>query len=189
MSLDEKIRAYTQLRLSEDDCAAFEKQMAKDPALRAEVAAITAMNNVFSHEDDASPKNGWARLSKRIDAETQGAANDNRPIRISLLQAACIAAIAVIGWQVVGVPLLTKQQATYVTVSAESSEASVQVVFNATASLSEVTETLDDLQGQIVDGPSALGVYIVEFSDVDARDTAFLALSKREDIALEVLKN
>lgn len=187
--MDDRIRAYTQSRLSEEERTAFEDEMKTDTALRAEVAAISAVQKAFSQGSDDLPENGWARLSKQIDAEGQSAANDNLPFRLSLFQAACIAVTAVLGWEVVGATFLSNEPASYATASAENSGPTVQIVFNSTVVFSDVTDVLSDLQGRIVDGPSALGLYVVSFPDITTRDAAFLALSERVDLTSEVLKN
>lgn len=189
MTIDDKIRAYAHSRLSQEERAAFESEMANDPALHAEVSAITAVQAALGQDVDDMPGHGWARLSDKIDAQGFHAANDNSFFRWSLLQAACIAVAAVLGWQVIGSALLSPEPATYTTASAEAAGPSVQIVFSSMAVMSDVSETLVGLDGRIVDGPSALGLYVVEFPDVATRDAAFAAMNARTDIVSEILKN
>lgn len=189
MASDDKIRAYANARLSQDERDAFESEMAGDASLRAEVAALTAAQKVFANDTHDMPKHGWARLSDRIDAQDPRAANDNRPFRFSLLQAACIAVTAILGWELVGSTLLSNEPATYTTASAEVAGPALQVVFSSDAAVSGITEVLADLNGSIVDGPSALGLYVVAFPDDATRDAAFDALGQRSDIVSEVLKD
>ncbi|MGJ8610041.1 MAG: hypothetical protein ACSHWY_03030 [Octadecabacter sp.] len=189
MTIDKKIQAYTHCRLCKEERAAFEREMAKNPALRAEVIAITAVQTSMAQGADDLPEHGWDRLSDSIDAQEPAAANDNRPVRFSLLQAVGIAVVTAFGWQVIGATILSNGPAFYTTVSVANGDPLLQVVFSSTALLSDVTETLVELDGRIVDGPSVFGLYAVAFADTSARDAAFAALSERPDFISEVTAN
>ncbi|MEO1687651.1 MAG: hypothetical protein AAFU61_07080 [Pseudomonadota bacterium] len=110
------------------------------------------------------------------------AANDDRPWRPSLAQAAGIAILAVGLWQATVVPLLRPLDEGYRTVGEAAETASLQVLFRADAPLGEVSALLRDLDARVVDGPGALGLWRLSFEGTAARDAAAEALGARPDL-------
>ena len=185
MDRDDRLTAYLQGRLDPEARAAFEREVQADPALAAEVAALRDARARFAEEAEAAADRreaGWRRLSAAIAPAAPAAANENRPLRLSLVQAAAVALVAVGLWQVAAVPLLSPDDAAYRTVSEAPDAISLQIVFRADAPLGEVADLLRRLGGTVQDGPGALGVWRVAFADAQARDDAAAALADQSDL-------
>lgn len=190
MDREEKVLAYVQGRMSADDKTAFETEIAGDTSLSAEIAALKAARKAFSEIDALDMPDvdaGWAKVSASIAADIPEAANQNRGIRLSLAQAAGIAIAAVALWQVLAVPMIGGDEATFVPAGIEADAPILQVVFRDDATLGEVTELLGALDGVIVSGPGALGLYRVAFVDEAARAAARDALAERADLIAELM--
>lgn len=175
--------------MSPHDRLAFEVEMSNDPELRAHVAAMAAVRGVFAEDRADTPSGGWNDLSDRIDAEATHAANYNRRYQFSILQVASIALAATIGWQLVEDTIFTQDGNAFQTAAAADFGPALQIFFAADAAQSDVTLLLKELNGRIVDGPSAMGLYVVVFESEGERDAAFSVLETRTDITEEVLKN
>ncbi len=183
MDREERLLAYMQDKLDAADRAAFEVEITADPALAAEVAALKAVRQEFDAETVAGARAaGWERLSAAIASQRPVATNDNRPYRLSLWQAAAAAVVAVLMWQVAAVPLLQEDPATYRTVTETVAGPGLQVIFAEDAPAGEIAAVLREVGGTVTDGPSALGIWRVSFSDAEGRDAAMAALSARTDI-------
>jgi len=159
---DDEMLNYVQNRLTGDRRAAFEAEMQTDPQLASEVKVMQAVR-----------------------VELSPPANDNRaPIR-QLFQMASAAVLAVGVWHF-GVAPSLNSGGPYETVSEEAGGPVLQVVFAGTASLGDVTALLEQFEGQIIAGPTALGVYRVEFADTALRDAALTELAERSDLVSDV---
>ena len=90
--------------------------------------------------------------------------------------------VAVLMWQVAAVPLLQEDPATYRTVTETVAGPGLQVIFAEDAPAGEIAAVLREVGGTVTDGPSALGIWRVSFSDAEDRDAAMAALSARTDI-------
>ncbi len=185
MDRDDEMLNYVQNRLSSDRRAAFEAHMKTDPQLASEVKMMQAVRVELSQEGEAlEGASGWERLSSSIDA-SRAPANDNRaPIR-QLFQMAAAAVLAVGVWHF-GVAPSLNGGGPYETVSEVAGGPLLQVVFAGNAPLGEVTALLDQFEGQIIAGPTALGGYRVEFADTALRDAALAALTERRDLVRDV---
>lgn len=187
MDRDDKILKYVQDRLNAQERAAFEVEIAGDADLSAQIAALTGARTAMVPGDTPDVATGWSRLSAQIDAERSSPANDNRPILLSLLQVACIAVASVLLWQIVVSPLLNDRQGIYAPASVEAEGPQLQVIFAETATFGDVSSLLNALDGTIVSGPGALGLYRISFVDEAARTAAQEALAGRSDLVANVL--
>lgn len=188
MDREDRLLAYMQGRLDATDRAAFESEIATDPALAAEVATLDGARQAFAAETGAGDRDAaWQRLSAAIASRQPVATNDNRPVRLSLWQAAAVAAVAVLTWQVAAVPLFQQDPATYRTVTETSAGPGLQVIFAEDAPAGEIAAILREVGGTVTDGPGALGIWRVSFADTQARDAAMTALAARTDIIERVL--
>lgn len=184
MDREDRLLAYMQNRMSPDDKGRFETEMASDRSLAAEVSAMRAVRSELAEEDGLPDTDaGWARLSAALDAEGTQPANLNRPIRISLLQAAALVVASVLLWQVAIAPNLTGLgESGYETVTEERTGPVLQVIFTADASMGEISALLRMHGGTLLDGPSALGLYRIGFPDAAQRTAARDALTGRPDL-------
>jgi hypothetical protein len=134
---------------------------------------------------------GWAKLSKSIDQETLQpsasplAANDNFKMWkvatfalafVTLLQAAFI---------FTPVQPTQPQEPIYVPVTQEALFA-VQVIFVDTTTSVKIRNLLNEIDGEIVSGPSALGLYDVQFSSEELRRAGLELLREQPDIIKSV---
>ena len=187
MDQDDMILAYIQGRMSQQESDRFEHNIRQDTALAAEVAALQAARVAMEDASQDMPKDGWARLSTAIDGTTRAPANDNRALRLTLLQAACVAVLSIASWQVLQTTVFQPRDMGFAPASAPATDIGLQVIFAADARQGDVTELLDQLGATIKEGPSAMGLYHLEFIDDAARSTALEVLRNRRDIAVEVL--
>lgn len=188
MDREDRLLAYLQNRLPADDVQRFEAEIAADQGLAAEVAALRAVRAELADQDKAQdPDAGWTRLSAALDKESDQPANLNRPIKLSLLQAAGLVFASVLLWQFAVVPNLEDPVGPgYETVSEAPAGPVLQVIFQGDASIGEISALLRAHDGTVLDGPSALGLYRIEFPDPAQREAASTALADRPDLAVSV---
>ncbi len=190
MDREERLIAYMQDRLSLPERDAFEAELQTDPALAAEVDVLRAVRTELAHEHEpGDAAAGWSRLSAAIDAGQPAVANENRPPRLSLWQAAAVVAAAVFLWEAAVAPSLGfLEQRGYETVSEGATSPVLQVIFKEAAPVGEIAAVLQELEGNFADGPSALGVYRLSFADSNRRDAARDMLAARKDLVEVVLE-
>ena len=85
-------------------------------------------------------------------------------------------------WQFAIAPRIGPTPSGFETASEQSGEFTLQVKFRNSASIGEVIALLEPLDAKIADGPSALGILRLSFSDEQARNQALDALNKRAEI-------
>ncbi|WP_121063346.1 hypothetical protein [Chachezhania antarctica] len=179
MDQDDRLIDYMQGRLSEEERVAFEAEMARTPALEAEVTALRAAASELGRAQvpDGARAAGWDRLSAAIDAErVPQPANTNRPL--TLLKVACIIGATVAVWQFGVVPKLPGQGPGYVTVTEEAeARHALRVAFAEDVALADLTALLQRIGARITEGPGAIGLYTLSFDDEAARDAAEAALA------------
>lgn len=179
MDRDDTLLAYLQGKLTPEDRARFEAEMAADPALAAEVEVMRAVRtNLSDAPQHAQADAVWDRLSAAIGTPPQ-AANQNRPYLRRLAGYAAVAVLAVVCWQVALVPLIGDVAPVYRTASEDGAGFPLQVRFADGATMSEITALLSDLDGTITDGPGALGLLRLSFPDEDRQQRALEALRGR----------
>jgi len=188
MSLDETVLAYVQGSLPDSDRLEFEATLEQDKNLAAEVAALFAARRVMGETADDIPSRGWERLSERIDQISPPVANTNRPIWLPVAQAACIAVLSIVGWQVFESTVRPNEDAVYLPASDVQGAHVLQVTFAAQATVGDITKLLSELGATIIEGPSAIGLYRLGFVDGPARDAASTVLQSRDDLANSVFR-
>lgn len=178
--------AYLQGRLSDEDRIVFEADIARDADLAAEVAILRGVKIAMAPQDVPDKSEGWRRISEAIDQETFQPANQNRPIRLSLLQTAASVFLAVFLWQALAVPYLTP--GSYFSPASESAPAPVlQLVFVEDAAISDISALLKTLEASIISGPGALGIYRIAFADEDSLRSAKNILETHKDLVARAL--
>ena len=115
-------------------------------------------------------------LSNAITAEQAPvAANDNS--RIWKYAAAALAIVAALQTAVLIQPSTQAPAEIYVTASAnDANTPAVNVIFQPSAPAEALTRVLKQVDGEIIAGPSAIGLYTVAFETETARDDALAAL-------------
>ncbi len=187
MERDDAILDYLQGRLAPEDQKAFERSMAQDTALAAEVDVMRAVRaEMASGPQHEQADAVWDRLSAAMDGHAQPA-NDNRRPALALLKYAAVAMIAVGAWHFTVVPRVATTQDEFRAASERSTDFILQVKFAPSATLKEVGDVLGPLGGTISDGPTALGVVRVSFVDGGSRDAARDALSAMDGLVELVL--
>lgn len=191
MDSDDLTRDYLQNRLSPEARAAFEARMEADPALKAEIAALSAAAaELGGRTPPAGAKEaGWARLSASIEAErTPAPANSNRPM--TLLRYAAVAAASVALWHFAAGPALLGGGGTqsYVPASVSHAAPALRVTFAAGASMADATALLQSLGAEVSGGPGALGLYTLSFADEAALEAARTALEGRPDLVAAIAR-
>lgn len=184
MDRDDRIIAFLQGTLDESSARNLEADIANDPALAAEVAALRGVRNVLSEETYPSQRErGWERLSATLESEARPVANDNRPIRFALWQVAATVAGAVLLWQATVVPVLSPDNAgDYVPVSEAVDGPVLQVAFTANATMAEISALLAEVDGTITAGPGSIGIYHVTFASAEALERGRRSLEERTDL-------
>lgn len=188
MDRDDRLLAYMQNRLSPAARVAFEDELARDPGLRAEHAAMRAAADALGATPvpEGARSAGWARLSDSIEADrAPRAANDNRGL--ALLKVAGIVAATVVVWQFAVVPQLPgPETGGFVPASEVVTTPTLLVAFTDDATLVEITALLRETGAKLVDGPSALGLYTLGFTDAAALEAAEAALGARPELVITV---
>ncbi len=181
-------------RLSDEEAARLSEAIAADPMLEAEHRLIAALGETDTARHAFPGELGFARLSKAIDRETQ---RGREPVRvwrraIPAWQAVAGIVFAIFAWQLVATSLLVDRSEPpqrYTTATGPAGPrdggARARVAFVPEASEASVRALLREAGARIVDGPNALGFYVLAFDDTDARDAALRHFADaRETVAL-----
>jgi len=177
---------------------AIESEAATSPDLAARLAAIRGIHGVLSADANASAPGalGWARLSRDLDRT--GAGKGTRRAfpsrlrgwgRLAPFQMAAAAALSVVAWQGLVVPLLAPPGEApdgYVTASerpaGQGADSVASVIFRPDARAGDIEPLLRESGARILDGPSALGLYRIGFADPGSRATGVETLREAEKI-------
>jgi hypothetical protein len=115
------------------------------------------------------------------------------PKQFSRWQVAAVAAIAVAVWSAVAGPLVSRNAQPdegYVMASERPAHPfSAQATFIPTVQESAIREALRSVNAEIVEGPSALGVYVLAFKDAEALNSGVEALRARTGVFESVQAN
>lgn len=182
MDRDDEILDYVQNRLPPVGREQFEKAMAKDKSLAAEVDLMRSVRAELkagpTHKNEDAV---WDKLSATIDPAPQHA-NENRRPWLQVLQYATVAVVAVATWQFAVVPRISVMPGEFRAASEQSGDFVVQVKFIESATIGEITDLLRPLNGTITDGPSALGLVRVSFKEQAMQKEALQVLNSRTDL-------
>lgn len=178
---------YVNGTLPEDDRRRIERLIQQSPEMRAEVHWL---QSVRQHMRDAVPSHagdaGLTRLRALIQAEQSGAVTplSARKARPWLNWPLPMALAATFVFSVVVTFYLPSREGTLEPLSGQSATAStviVQVTFKASAPEGEIHQLISSVQGEIVSGPGALGVYSLRVQRARA-EQALAALRARKDL-------
>lgn len=172
---DEALVGYVRGRLPEAEAARIDRLAAENPTVAAEIALTRGLAaDVDTEAERQGPGAlGWARIAQALDKTEAPVRRRHWPI----WQMAAAAVAAVVVWQFAAVPLLPGPEPGYSPVS-EGSGAGFEVVvaFAPKATEAEVRALLRAVDGEMVGGPSAVGLWRVGFADAAARDAALTRL-------------
>ncbi|MEM7640351.1 MAG: hypothetical protein AAF269_14955 [Pseudomonadota bacterium] len=187
-ALSELVLEYARGSASVDVRAAIEARLPEDPKLADEIAYLQGLHRAVSplRTERAADEFGWKRLSNAISAEqVPVAANDNS--HIWKYAAAALAIVAALQTAVLIQPSTQAPAETYVTASAtDANTPAVNVVFQPSATAEALTRVLKEVNGEIIAGPSAIGLYTVAFETETTRDDALAALEAETDLVESV---
>lgn len=172
MDRDDKILEYLQDRLAPEERKQFEKDMAGDGSLSAEVNVMRSVRAQLSSGPRLENADAvWSRLSANL-GPTPRPANENRGPLVQLLKYAAVATIAVAAWQLTIAPQTGGVTGGFSTASERSDAFVLQVKFAQDVTIADIATLLLPLEGTITDGPSALGLVRVSFGNAEARQQA-----------------
>lgn len=194
-NLDDKISlmipSYLNGTLSDAETQEVDNYAAQNPDVAADIEFQRKLKEAVKPADtDFVPGElGWAKLSKAMQEAETLAANDN-PKRPKFWQvAAAILAVAVIGQAgMIGTMMSgEKSDAKYVTVSETPVlDDTIKLSFKSDITAKEMTDILTGIKGNIISGPSALGLYEVAFKSESECSDAVSALKAELD-AIETI--
>jgi len=187
-ALNELVLEYARGTASDQVKTAIETRLPEDPKMADEVAYLKSLHRAVSplKQDRTADELGWKRLSKAIEAELLPvAANDNS--RVWKYAAAALAIVAALQTALLVQPTQQAPAEIYVTASANDADTpAVNVIFRSTATAEALTNALKDVDGEIIAGPSAIGIYTVAFASETARNDALDVLESETDLVESV---
>ncbi len=197
---DEKLKDavpdYVRGRLSDAERRAVEAAAEADPSLAAEIRLFEKIAEQYAadREPGAADELGWARLARAIDAETSPGETSGAGAGGAKVSRRWRYAAILFGVLALGQPAFQALRgdgedgdARYVTVSEEVSDThALKVGFVADARAGEIRALLERSRGEIVAGPSALGLYRVSFASAEAKDAALQSYRDEKKIVMTV---
>ncbi len=184
---------YLNGHLSEADRKLVEDSAANNSVIAADLEFQSRLKDaVKTPRDEFEPGDlDWARLSKAMTAEPQNlslgmsdVANDRAGTPKFWRYAAVLLAVLAIGQAGVlgSIAINESSEPQYVTVSeAVTSSYSSKVGFVDNLTVKEMNEIVFLVGGNIISGPSALGLYDIDFSSKEACDEAYKMLQLRAE--------
>lgn len=175
--LDEQLNLWATGRLPEAERRALEQKMEEDPALAREAEFVKALKGSMQSEPTTGPGElGLARLQKSLREEQEEAPavlprkSFWKPVAIAASVIVAVQAAMLIGpapWE----------NGSAVDMAPASGETVVegpqlQIVFAPTATMTDIQTAVLSVNGSIVAGPSALGVFRMALSRDGSTDAA-----------------
>jgi anti-sigma-K factor RskA len=160
----ELLPAYVNGTLSGEDRARVRKELESSEALRRELEFVTTLRESVKKQAANSPTEwGWTRLQRDIRHAGAAGRNTRNIWKISAVAAALVLAVQTI--YVVRLPDEPQYQTLSGPVSAENV---LQLRFAPDARQEDLQLLLQSVDGEIVSGPSAIGLYHMAVKDMDA---------------------
>lgn len=188
-AVSERLLDLAKGRLDDKTAQAIEKEAGETPSHASELSYYKALASAAAPVTRSEGHDAlWDRISDSIDeidqdaASPPKAANDNTRIWQAVAAALGLAVIVQGG-------ILANQTGTdktpdgpiYIPV-ADSSPLEAQILFQPDATSADLVALINQFEGDIVAGPSAIGLYTVRFETEAARDEAVDALRLETDI-------
>lgn len=195
---------YLTGQLSQAERAMVEEALGKEPALKAELARLEALQETVQETSAAvapPPASDFDRLMSQIEAEertqaiVQAQAREARGGWLAQLgalfsppavrAALAIALVAILLEGAVIANLATRENG-YVTATGSKPETiagpRLLVIFKADAAAGAITALVSELGGRIIDGPSAEGAFVIELPASAPMPETLDSLRAREDL-------
>ena len=157
--------AYLNGQLASDEQQRLEQALTTDVDLQRELAFLKAIQQEVKTETVTSPTEwGLAKLRQSLDAETKTTVTYS-PGNFQFWKRLAIAASLVVAVQM---GLLVNNRLNtnpYIPLSTPEVESTLQVQFIEDATEQQIRELLLQTGGSIVKGPSAIGIYRIQFDD------------------------
>lgn len=169
---------YLNGTLDEDEQARVEAALSTNAELRIELEALRQIRaSMRATGSEHSPGEfGLARLMREIDRESRRSSFRSMP---GALLAASIVAAAVM---VVGVLSISRRDVGYQQAAGDSRTQQFTVAFRPDASEREISELLLNYGLGIVEGPSAVGLYRLDFGPESDIEALLTVLRNRVDV-------
>ncbi|MEM9385602.1 MAG: hypothetical protein AAGA68_11120 [Pseudomonadota bacterium] len=181
------IPEFVNEQLGKEDRQRVQQAAARDPHVAAQIEVFRRIRHAVRESGDADTADelGWRRLQRALPPREAlpTETTEQRPSSPLWRAAAAVLAAVVLGQAIMlsnatGERYVTAGETTAV----ESASFTLQLAFQADVSEQALRALLLDAQGQIVAGPSALGLYEVQFADGAARDAALVLFRDRADL-------
>lgn len=174
---EDDLLAYVQGRAEADLTQRIEGAAGDDPGLAAELALMIGLKPALAPENGMNSPGefGWRRLEAAIDSDLAGAATS--PPRatpqtpIFWRVAAALLAVVVLG-EAAYISTRLGPDPGYVTATETSGVDLLAISFAPDAPAQDIAALLRDAGGQIVEGPSAIGLFRVSFKDAETAQAA-----------------
>lgn len=182
--IEELLPFYLNGSLTGDEHSRVEAALEADDGLQQQLEFLRAVSGAVLSDDPvtATPGDlGLARLRRDIGQETGG----QRPGRPILRSVTALAAAFVLGVGVMAIwPSLDRGQmeATYEQAGGPVAKGALIVAFRPDATAEQISDLLLSVDGVIVDGPSAIGLYRVGLPDGINAGTVAERLMTADDI-------
>lgn len=182
--IDDKLSRMITDQLDAQDQEALKQQLDQDPELQKEADFLAALHKGIQDQKETSPGEiGLARLKRDIQREQQQAQKSQR----NLWKPLAIAASCLLVVQMFLLMSFDEKDPGIVTMSGEEHYRGpqVQIVFAGDATATQIQQTLNSVQGNIVSGPGAMGIYTValpESSDYRQVISQLISLAHVEEV-------
>ncbi len=181
---DDDLPAFVNGTLPASDRDAIQAHLAGCEQCREEVHWLATLREQMQNDPlPAVNEMGMARLMKAVRDEEKQTATSAPGWWRGALAAAVLVVVAQFGvitsqWQ---------QETVYRPLGETVEDARIQVRFVETASEAQIRELLDRVEGQIVAGPSALGLYLIAVPDGASVEQAATTLRSAEGIVEQAM--
>lgn len=158
--IDEKLTKWVSGKLNDQERETLEQQLERDPELKKEADFLAALRTGIQEQQENPPGDiGLARLKRDIQREQQQQPKPQQKFWKPLAIAAC----CLLGVQMFFLIPDNETDTGIVTLSGEASHQGpqLQVVFADGATAAQIQQALNSVQGNVISGPGALGIYTV----------------------------
>lgn len=184
--VEENLPLYVNDRLSPEERTAVAEAIANDKGLEEDAKFLAGLRMSLQADEQPTPGElGLARLKRSLAAEKQQAA-PQRPAQRSFWRSLALAACAILGLQSA---FLINQQlpdtgagVTTLSQTRLIEGPVIQLVFTDEMTAGQIRTLLTEIDGDLISGPGALGVYEVELPENADLDSLISQLSVREGV-------